>query len=143
MLGKRSKSDSKPLDQDDNPVSQVDFIEIDKIKTTTSSSKPSRHSDFDSLPQSVRERYQTSTHKTNKREDKQSKKDEERKRESTTSALSADSIAKQAPNKWSNLYGEASKAIGKLIDKQSERLQAKEQDESAAKNSKNDKKGGK
>ena len=142
MLGKRSKADSKPIDQDDNPVSQVDFIEIDKIKT----SKPSRPSDFDrdSLPQSVRERYQTSTHKTNKREDKQNfKKDEERKRESTTSALSADSGAKQPSSKWSNLYGEASKAIGKLIDKQSERLQAKEDASATANNSKNDKKGGK
>ena len=141
MLGKRSKADSKPIDQDDNPVSQVDFIEIDKIKT----SKPSRPSDYDrdSLPQSVRERYQTSTHKTNKCEDKQNfKKDEERKRDSTTSALSADSGAKQPSSKWSNLYGEASKAIGKLIDKQSERLQAKE-DASAAANNKNDKKGGK
>ena len=142
MLGKRSKADTKPIDQDDNPVSQVDFIEIDKIKT----SKPSRPSDYDrdSLPQSVRERYQTSTHKTNKREDKQNfKKDEERKRESTTSALSADSGTNQPSSKWSNLYGEASKAIGKLIDKQSERLQAKEDASAAANNSKNDKKGGK
>jgi hypothetical protein len=41
----------------------------------------------DSLPQSVRERYQT--HK--KREDKQNfKKDEERKRDSTTSVLSVE-----------------------------------------------------
>ena len=142
MLGKRSKADSKPIDQDDNPVSQVDFIEIDKIKT----SKPSRPSDYDrdSLPQSVRERYQTSTHKINKREDKQNfKKDEERKRESTTSALSADSGVKQPSSKWSNLYGEASKAIGKLIDKQSERLQAKEDASATAANNKNDKKGGK
>ena len=91
MLGKRSKSD--PKKEEDNPVTQVDFIEIDKIKT---SSKPSRQQsdhpppDRDTLPQSVRERYQTS--KINKREDKHNfKKDEERKRESTTSALSGDS----------------------------------------------------
>jgi hypothetical protein len=50
MLGKRSKSDPK---DDDNPVTQVDFIEIDKIKT---SSKPSRQQsdhpppDRDTLP---------------------------------------------------------------------------------------------
>ena len=130
MLGKRAKPETK-LTEEDNPVSQVDFIEIDKIKTTSKeksglSRTVTEEEDRQSLPQSVRERYQT--HK--KRDEKLTNKKEESKRESSTLE------APKQPNKWSELYGEASKQIGKLIDKQSERLQAREE----ATNSK-DKKG--
>ena len=130
MLGKRAKPETK-LTEEDNPVSQVDFIEIDKIKTTSKeksglSRTVTEEEDRYSLPQSVRERYQT--HK--KRDEKVDNKKEESKRESSTLE------APKQLNKWSELYGEASKQIGKLIDKQSERLQAREE----ATNSK-DKKG--
>ena len=90
----------------------------------------------DALPKSVRERY--STHK--KRDEKQASK-EENKRESNTSAASE---GLKQPSKWSSIYGEASKQIGKLIDKQSERLQAKEdagsgkQDKKSKQHQKND-----
>lgn len=142
MLGKRSKPDGATNQSEDlNPVSQVDFIELDQIKTSKPLSRTSHGESqppLDSLPLSVRERYQT--HK--KRDDKHKTKDneEERKRESTTSAAS-EGINKKEPSKWSTLYGEASKQIGKLIDKQSERLQAKEDAVSAVANSKQDKKG--
>ncbi len=141
MLGKRSKPDGATNQSEDiNPVSQVDFIELDQFKTSKPLTRTESQPPLDSLPQSVRERYQTHKKRDDKHKSKDNHQEEERKRDSMTSAAS-EGLNKKEPSKWSTLYGEASKQIGKLIDKQSERLQAKEDAVSSATNSKQDKKG--
>ena len=119
MLGKRAKPEpSKPLDEEDNPVTQVDFISVDKLKNTKgeplNQKRQKEAYDPDALPQSVRERYGQGGKKRDEKQARtsQTSKDET-KRDSTTSA---------SDNKWTNIYGEASKQIGKLIDKQTQLL---------------------
>ena len=74
MLGKRQKPEATALIEEDNPVTSVDFIQLQdiqpkkaqKLKEDHQSSHKRYDEDPEALPKSIKERFGTSKHRDNK-----------------------------------------------------------------------------
>lgn len=124
MLGKRTKPEHlSSVAEEDNPVASVDFISVSALepkkapKRVAIEERPSSRQteDPEALPLSIKERF--ASNKTRDRKPTTTHPSEETK----------DPLPK-APSttkNWSAIYGEASKQISNLIDRQSQMLQGK------------------
>jgi hypothetical protein len=124
MLGKRTKPEHlSSVADEDNPVASVDFISVSSLepkkapKRVVIEERPSSRQteDPEALPLSIKERFASNKHRDMK----------------PTTAHSSEETKDPVPKapsttkNWSAIYGEASKQISSLIDRQSQMLQGK------------------
>jgi len=124
MLGKRTKPEQlSSVAEEDNPVASVDFISVSALepkkvpkRVLIDERSSSRQTDDpEALPKSIKERFS-------------SNKNRDRKPPTTHPSEETKDPLPKAPStakNWSAIYGEASKQISNLIDRQSQMLQGK------------------
>lgn len=138
MLGKRKVTENAEPTEENDVVECVDFIPTTTITTTNvvidkSENKKQKKSHSGELPQSIKERY--GMIKQHKQKAESIVEETKRTAEVHETEMKKPKVAKD----WSAVYGEASKHIGKLIEKQSQMLQEREKAEEANQNKGNDK----
>ena len=124
MIGKRAKPEAA---SEDNPVESVDFISVEDLQPKKAKKVREgdsvRNEDPEALPKSIKERFGNPKHQRIVE-----KKPIQEETKQTETKPSKD---------WSAIYGEASKQISSLIDRQSQMLQGKADAQKGNQNKKN------